>query len=281
MIHAGASEGQWDAAGRVVGPPSGPRAAGVRSPPMPDAARVDHNHTCPKTAPQAHVGGPILEGSPDVEINGQPAARVTDRTRCTGVSKNDLIRMGSSTVEINFLPAARKTDPTNHGGVISEGSADVEIGGAAVRATVHQLASLVNRNPNITFASSHVSGVSDDANAQQNITDAAAGNDVSRSNYQNAPGGTTSLNQDTLTAMNDLGKDYQYNVSEIAGGSHSVGSQHYGGNAFDVNTINGSGVSSTNADVAGFKQGLNDNGSTLTLGPGNAGHSTHLHGQWP
>lgn len=248
---------------------------------MPDAARVEHQHTCPKTTPRAHTGGPINEGSPNVEINGKPAARVTDRTRCTGVNKNDLIKKGSATVDINFLPAARKTDETQHGGQISEGSDNVEIGGASVRATVQQLAALVKRNGNITFSNNHVSGVIDQANARQNITDAAAGNDVNRSDYENAPGGQTELNKDMLTSMNDLGKDYQYNVSEIAGGSHSVGSQHYGGNAFDVNTINGVGVSSTNPDVAGFKQGLNDNGSTLTLGPGNKGHSTHLHGQWP
>jgi uncharacterized Zn-binding protein involved in type VI secretion len=248
---------------------------------MPDAARLDDNHTCPKTAPHAHVGGHITEGSDNVDTNNHKQARVTDRTRCTGVNKNDLIKFGSATVEVNGLPAARKTDHTAHGGQISEGSGDVEIGGASVRATVQQLAALIQRNRRIHLARTHVSGVRDQANPQQEINDAAAGNPVNRSNYQNAPGGTTGLNQDALTQMNDYGKDHDIDVSEIAGGSHSANSRHYSGLGYDVTSIDGQAVNSSNTMNSDLMDAGRDGGATEVLGPGDPGHDGHIHLAWP
>jgi uncharacterized Zn-binding protein involved in type VI secretion len=59
-------------------------------------------------------------------INGLPAARVDDRTRCVG--QLDAIAEGSPTVFINGKPAARVGDRTSHGGVIIDGSPNVVIG---------------------------------------------------------------------------------------------------------------------------------------------------------
>ncbi|APR81648.1 putative carboxypeptidase [Minicystis rosea] len=226
------------------------------------------------------MGGPINEGSPNVDTNGQPQARVTDRTRCTGAGVNDLILMGSATVEINGLPAARKTDQTTHGGQISEGSDNVEIGGASVRATVQQLAALVKRNSRITLAQNHVSGVRDNANAQQNIDDAAAGNQAHRSNYENAPGGTTNLNRDALTTLNDYAKDHDVTVSELAGGSHSANSRHYSGLGWDVTSIDGTPISARNPGT-GLMDAARAGGATEVLGPGSPGHAGHIHAAWP
>ena len=246
---------------------------------MPDAARVDHNHTCPLTGPR-HVGGPITEGSPNVDTNGQPAARVTDRTRCTGANRNDLILRGSATVEINGLPAARRTDATTHGGQIAQGSDNVEIGGASVRATVQQLAALVQRNPRITLATGHVSGRRDNANAQQNIDDQAAGNAASRSNYENAPGGTTNLDRDALTTLNDYAKDHDVTVSELADGSHSRNSRHYSGLGWDVTSIDGTPISARNPGTS-LMDAARQGGATEVLGPGSPGHNGHIHAAWP
>jgi uncharacterized Zn-binding protein involved in type VI secretion len=248
---------------------------------MPDAARIDDNHTCPKTAPRAHTGGPVTEGSPDVETNARKAARVTDRARCTPVAQNDYIQYGSATVEINGLPAARKTDRTKHGGQVAVGSDNVEIGGASVRATVQQLAALIKKNSHIHLANAHVSGRRDTATAQQEIDQAAAGNAVDRSHYENAPGGTTNLNRDSLEGMNDLSKDHDFDVSEIAGGSHSANSRHYAGTAFDVSSIDGSPVNASNPNNDAFMNAGGDLGATERLGPGDAGHDTHIHLGWP
>lgn len=97
---------------------------------MSSAARVSDVHTCPASSgPVAHVGGPILPpGSPNVQTNSLPQARATDMATCLA-GPPDVIANGSTTVRINDLPAARISDPTAHGGVITGGSTNVEIGG--------------------------------------------------------------------------------------------------------------------------------------------------------
>ncbi|PPC75596.1 hypothetical protein C4K68_19530 [Pokkaliibacter plantistimulans] len=91
------------------------------------AATVGHFHTCPKYDGRTpHVGGPVVTGSPNVFINGMPAARVGDTLICCGPP--DTIKEGSATVFINGMPAARMGDGTAHGGVIIGGSGNVLIG---------------------------------------------------------------------------------------------------------------------------------------------------------
>lgn len=95
---------------------------------MPFAATLGHFHVCPRVnpGPVPHVGGPIAVGSPDVLINGMPAARVGDMAVCVGPP--DRIAKGSATVLINNKPAARMGDSTAHGGVIVTGMPNVLIG---------------------------------------------------------------------------------------------------------------------------------------------------------
>lgn len=77
----------------------------------------------------------IIEGSPDVIINGQPAARVGDAVAphgcaCSGghgVHPRN-VSAGQSTVLINGKPAATVGDAINCGGVIISGGGNVIIG---------------------------------------------------------------------------------------------------------------------------------------------------------
>lgn len=94
------------------------------------AARLGDNHVCPKvTSKVPHVGGPAVVGSPNVFINGMPAARQGDTMICVGPP--DSVKGGSASVFINGKPAARMGDGTSHGGVILGGSGNVFIGDSA------------------------------------------------------------------------------------------------------------------------------------------------------
>lgn len=99
---------------------------------MPGAARLNDigkGHDCfPDT--------PVIAGSPNVIINGQPAARLGDAVAMHGCPcpnsphgvHSRAISAGSSTVIINGKQAARIGDAIGCGGVISTGSGDVIIG---------------------------------------------------------------------------------------------------------------------------------------------------------
>ncbi|MEV0124026.1 hypothetical protein AB0I16_21270 [Streptomyces sp. NPDC050703] len=147
------------------------------------------------------------------------------------------------------------------------------------------IAKSVLRTQGITLATAHESGVNDGATAKKNIQDTARGKKAKRSNYGNAPGGSVALNKTMLNSMLKLrtSKRFTFKVTEVAGGSHSVGSKHYSGRAFDVGTVNGSRVSpggSGYTKAKKFMRACKTYGAVLVLGPGDAGHSTHVHCQW-
>ncbi|KHS78603.1 type VI secretion system PAAR protein [Pectobacterium brasiliense] len=118
---------------------------------MPGAARLNDigsGHNCfPET--------PITEGSPNVIINGQPAARKGDAVLlhdCPNTPHglhSRKIAEGSSTVIINGKPAARIGDSINCGGVIISGSGNVIIGDAPYKSPVQDCArqAVLNRAP--------------------------------------------------------------------------------------------------------------------------------------
>lgn len=87
---------------------------------MPSISRAGDAHACPQTG---HSVNSVTSGSPDVFINGVPAARVGDPTAC-----GSMITAGSCTVFINGKPAAFMGSATSHGGVIIGGSPNVLIG---------------------------------------------------------------------------------------------------------------------------------------------------------
>ena len=126
------------------------------------------------------------------------------------------------------------------------------------------------------------SGRSDGADARSNIRDTAAGRPAKRSSYGNAPGRSVYLDIRMLRGMRTTANHYSFRVTSIAGGSHSSNSRHYAGISFDADIINGRRVRSRGADsiVRGFMQTCRNLGATQVLGPGNAGHSGHVHCAW-
>lgn len=121
----------------------------------------------------------------------------------------------------------------------------------------------------------------DGATAYDNIHDTAVGLMAKNSCYENAPCGQAYLDIGMLAGMRALAGSYTYLVTSIAGGSHSVNSRHYVGVAFDVGTINGLGVNTGNPYVNGYMAACLNLGATEVLGPGDAGHDTHIHCAWP
>ncbi|MFP1868855.1 S-type pyocin domain-containing protein [Lonsdalea quercina] len=107
---------------------------------MPGAARLNDigsGHACfPAT--------PVVEGSQDVIINGQPAARQGDAVQLHGCPCPNVphglhprqIAAGSSTVIINGKQAARIGDEINCGGNIVSGSSNVIIGNTPYQSPV-------------------------------------------------------------------------------------------------------------------------------------------------
>lgn len=95
---------------------------------MKPIALVGDFHQCPAyCGPVPHVGGPIIQGSTTVLVNGRPIARMGDQAACAGPL--DIIIQGSATVFVEGLPAARMGDRTAHGGVIVVGDPTVITGG--------------------------------------------------------------------------------------------------------------------------------------------------------
>jgi uncharacterized Zn-binding protein involved in type VI secretion len=96
-----------------------------------DKAQVDADaHGCP-ACPHPAIG-PVVTGSPDVFVNGKPAARQGDlgiHAVCCGPN-TFTIQRGSPTVYVNGKPFARMNDQTKHcgsSGPIIDGSPDVNI----------------------------------------------------------------------------------------------------------------------------------------------------------
>jgi hypothetical protein len=145
------------------------------------------------------------------------------------------------------------------------------------------LAALANRilnSPKIVLARKHAQTPDDDATAYLNIVDTAAGRMAHRSSYQTAPGGHVALDCAMLAGVLALAEDHSFSVSEFCGGEHSSNSRHYAGCAVDINTIDGRPVRSSDT-VTAFQAQCRKLGATEVLGPGDPGHSTHVHAAWP
>lgn len=147
--------------------------------------------------------------------------------------------------------------------------------------TTAALAKRIQQSPKIVLARSHASGIQDNATAFDNIKDTAEGRAAHRSSYGNAPGGVVNLDPRMLRGMLDLAESFSFSVAEFCGGSHNPNSRHYAGCTADINTINGKHVSRDNPSAAAFQQRCRELGATEVLGPGDPGHSTHIHAGWP
>ncbi|MEH6564216.1 MAG: PAAR domain-containing protein [Halopseudomonas sp.] len=93
----------------------------------PAARQGDPTH-CPK---KGHGSNTIVTGSPDVLIDGQPAARMGDTIACGSTLASQVV----PNVLINGRPAAVLGSTGTHGDVVIGGSGTVVIGGAVVAAS--------------------------------------------------------------------------------------------------------------------------------------------------
>lgn len=120
------------------------------------------------------------------------------------------------------------------------------------------------------------------ASPRQNLLDTANGGQASTG------GGDVGyrrvwLNTSMLVAMRDFGVSHSYRVTAIAGCNHSTTSWHYTGNAIDVDLVDGVKISTTTSGRAAatkLKNFCKARGATQILGPGDAGHSGHVHCGW-
>lgn len=119
---------------------------------MPKAARLTDTGSGHECFPPS----PVSAGSPDVIINGLPAARVGDTLAphacsCGGGhgTHSRAIASGSSSVIINGKQAARTGDGISCGGVIISGSGDVIIGDTPFKSPVQECAkrAVLERSP--------------------------------------------------------------------------------------------------------------------------------------
>ena len=164
-------------------------------------------------------------------------------------------------------------------GFSSCGSAPSEV---EVKKNTSSAAQWLKNCTKISWLPRQVSGRYDGASALDNINQAAGGHAAKRSSYGTAPGGYVRLDFRMLLAMHDLAKGgYTFRVTAVAGASHSSNSRHYAGLAFDVDTINGQRVGYGNPYWRTFLKRCRELGATETLGPGDRGHSTHIHAAWP
>ena len=96
---------------------------------MPAATRNGDQCTGHDDCPPA----PLVEYSPDVNINKLGAGRVGDHysthSCVSHPGHQDVIAAGSSTVFTNGRPAARIGDAVSIGGTVQDGSPNVRIGG--------------------------------------------------------------------------------------------------------------------------------------------------------
>jgi hypothetical protein len=148
--------------------------------------------------------------------------------------------------------------------------------------TIATVAGDILRNTRITLATAHESGVADGATASGDVRALAAGHWAARSSYQNAPGGSTPVDLRLLRAMRALGAKARVMVSEVAGGSHAVGSSHYRGEAMDITVVNGVSIAG-GGNYSLVASVCHSYGATVVYDPAYdpyGGHGNHVHCQW-
>jgi zinc D-Ala-D-Ala carboxypeptidase len=130
-----------------------------------------------------------------------------------------------------------------------------------------------------TFWNYHDVTPTDDATALKNVNQAASGLPAKLSPTQpHVSWSQICLGSSMLNGLYSIGSAWRLTVSELAGGTHGgPSSYHYAGRAVDIAAINGIGVSASNPYYRAVMDSCWNNGAVEVLGPGDAGHSTHIH----
>lgn len=120
------------------------------------------------------------------------------------------------------------------------------------------------------------------ASPKSNIRDAANGK-KSSAGGGHAGASKKYLSTKMLKWMRDYGKGHSYRVTTIMGCRHSSTSKHYRGLAVDIDHANGTKINMSSSGRAAARKVMSScraAGATEVLGPGDAGHSTHIHCGW-
>ncbi len=123
----------------------------------------------------------------------------------------------------------------------------------------------------------------DGADAWRNVRDTADGGAARRSAHGTAPGGSVTLSSAMLEGLLALeARGFRLFITSIAGGSHSWGSLHYSGRAFDADEVNGVRIRGDSALARTFMNACVEEGAIEVFGPSNdpAGHWDHVHCAW-
>ncbi|MGI5153097.1 hypothetical protein ACQEVC_43130 [Plantactinospora sp. CA-294935] len=100
-------------------------------------------------------------------------------------------------------------------------------------------------------------------------SDTAAGLPAQTSDFSHVGRTSVNLDLDMLRGILSLHQNgFNFRVTAIAGGRHGATSRRYLGNAFDVDTINGARVNTSNPFNQAFKDACRAYEATEVLGPG-------------
>jgi len=145
-----------------------------------------------------------------------------------------------------------------------------------------RLAKELMNDENVRFMRRHPSSNNNDgAAAWDNISDTSEGKKAKVSRYGKAPGGYAQLDVRVLRALKKISESgYKIRISSMVGASHSARSRHYKGLAVDINTINDRPVSWQNPYYKRVLAIFKSMGADQLLGPGDEGHSAHIHAAW-
>jgi len=158
----------------------------------------------------------------------------------------------------------------------------VFVGVLLAETEAQRLAKELMNDENVRFMRKHPSSsYKDGAAAWDNIADTSEGKKAKASRYGNAPGGYAYLDVRILRALKKISDSgYKIRISSMVGASHSSSSRHYKGLAVDINTINDRPVSWQNPYYKRVLQIFKSMGADQLLGPGDKGHSSHIHAGW-
>ncbi|GLF93832.1 peptidoglycan-binding domain-containing protein [Streptomyces yaizuensis] len=145
------------------------------------------------------------------------------------------------------------------------------------------LARAILNTSGITLATVHPGGRHPGSTAKQNIIDTANGRGALTSPWSDVPNRRVPLDTRMLNGLLKLRTQHGYRiaVSELVGGDHGSTSRHYKGLAIDINYINGRHVGDRGAPHRAVMSACRGLGATEVLGPGDRGHSRHVHCAWP
>lgn len=89
------------------------------------------------------------------------------------------------------------------------------------------------------------------------------------------------LDPKMLTGLLKVAQSYKLYITSTTGsGLHMAGSHHYQGRAVDIGLVNGRRADANNPYVKPVMTACKNSGAVAVLGPGDAGHATHVHCAW-